>query len=71
MVKVAFERNIHFKYSPEFITHWNEQSQEMKDYCDNLGQQYGYSAMNVFYTFIYQYWAHKESGIARKAFSSS
>lgn len=66
MTKVGIERKVHFHYTPEFIAHWNEQSEEFKNYCNTLGAAHGYSGHNIFYTFYLLHHAHLEAGIDQK-----
>ncbi len=71
MGKKSIERTIHFYYIPEFIAHWKEQTNEMKILCDSIGEPYGYSGMNVFYCFFFQYHAHRTGNVDRYPFLTS
>jgi len=62
MGRVTGERKIHFHYTPEFIAHWNEQSQDFKDLCNELGRLHGYTGHNIFYTYYLLHHAHLEAG---------
>ena len=68
MGRINNERKVHFFYGPKFIEHWNNQSEEFRELCNKIGKENGYSGQNIFYTYLYQYWAHKISGIIRKDF---
>lgn len=71
MGRIANERHVHFKYTPEFITHWKNQSEEFQTLCTNIGAPFGYSGQNVFLVFFVQYMTHQESGNERVAFERS
>ena len=61
MGRVTGERKIHFTYTPEFIEHWNEQTPEFREMCNELGRLHGYSGHNIFYTFYLLHHAHIEA----------
>ena len=67
MGRTGHERQLRFDYFPEFIEHWNNQSDDFKELCENYGKKVGYTGINVFYVFIWQYWTHKLSDIDRKS----
>lgn len=70
MGRITGEGHVHFRYTPGLIAHWKNQSQEFRDYCDELGRLHGYSGMNIFFTYFIQYWTHEISGKERKAYKS-
>ncbi len=71
MGKLAIEGQVPFLYTAEFIEHFKNQPNEMKTLCNDIGKDYGYSAMNVFYIFILQYWSHDQAGTVRKSYKST
>lgn len=71
MGKIANERHVHFHYAQIFIEHYREQTPALKQLCHDIGQPYGYSAMNVFYVFFFQYHAHRTGGKIRYPFRHS
>ncbi|MEE8341915.1 MAG: hypothetical protein V3R52_07445 [Candidatus Neomarinimicrobiota bacterium] len=68
MGRLAQERKVHLVYYPELVAHYKEQTQECKDYCASVGEPYGYSSMNVFFFFFYNYWLHQLSEVPRIPF---
>ncbi len=70
MGRLANERHVHFIYFPDFIAHWNEQPAELKQLCNDIGEPYGYTGINVFYVYFVQYWTHIEAGIDRRAYQT-
>ena len=65
MGRVNFERHIHFVYTKKFVAHYKKQTQDFKNKCDEIGKPFGYSGMNVFYCFFYQYWTFELAGKTR------
>lgn len=52
MGKISHDRHIHFNYDENFMILWNMQSDTFKNKCEELGEPYGYSPQNVFYSFL-------------------
>lgn len=62
MGKTQFDRNVHFKYTPEFIEFWRSQTQSYRDTLDKAARPYGYSGMEIFYILMWIKICEEESG---------
>lgn len=71
MGRISHDRTLHFDYWPLFIEHWRGLSPEFKQLCEDIGKPYGYSGMNVFYSFFLQFWAHEFSEIPHLVYAHS
>ena len=61
MGRLTNERKVHFNYSIPFLEVWQQQSQEMKNWCEALGQPYGYTGQNTFFVLMHLYLLEKYS----------
>ncbi len=59
MGRIKHERLVKFRYFPELIAHWEEQTPEFKTLCIEFGEPYGYSGQNVFLLFFLSYYSHQ------------
>ncbi len=63
MARIRIGHNVKFKYSPNFIECYKGLPQWFKTWCEELGKPFGYSGMNVFYTFFLFYRWVKVNGL--------
>lgn len=49
MGRLNHERHIHYRYSPLVQEYWSYQTEEFKQICDDVGKEYGYTGINIFY----------------------
>lgn len=49
------ERKHHTFYPAILLSIWDDQTPEFKQKCYDIGKEKGYTGINVFYYFLYQY----------------
>lgn len=56
------DRHISFNYDPKIVAIYDSQTEQFKTKCEELGAPYGYTGMNVFYTWYFWYMVKKLTG---------
>lgn len=68
MARVTLEKKIHFYYDEIIVELWNQQTEEFKQICEDVGRPKGYTGINTFVLFLNNWAMFEKTGYVFKNF---